>query len=75
VIKEAIFTVSDTPMKTVDTFKYQGRVLEKNDDDWPDSSLTSNKLSSNGLESTLKVVDERSNRLINYDKNTRPWFK
>jgi hypothetical protein len=61
VMKETIFTISGTPIKTVDTFKYLGRILEKNDDDWP-SSLMSNKLSSNGVESLSIVVDQRQSR-------------
>jgi hypothetical protein len=35
VIKETIFSISGTPIKTVATFKYLGGILEKNDDDWP----------------------------------------
>jgi hypothetical protein len=30
-----MFTINNTPIKTVDEFKYLGRILDKNDNDWP----------------------------------------
>jgi hypothetical protein len=35
VIKGTMFTINNTPIKTVDEFEYLGRILDKNDNDWP----------------------------------------
>jgi hypothetical protein len=34
-IEETVFTVSGTPIKTVKQFKYLGRILDEDDNDWP----------------------------------------
>ena len=34
-VLETVFSVQGTPIETVTEFKYLGRVVEKNDDDWP----------------------------------------
>jgi hypothetical protein len=35
VMANTTFTVNNTPLKQVYEFKYLGRILEKNDNDWP----------------------------------------
>ena len=34
-VKETVFTVNGIPIETVKEFKYLGRVVKNNDDDWP----------------------------------------
>lgn len=34
-VAETVFTVQGVPIKNVSEFKYLGRVVERNDDDWP----------------------------------------
>jgi hypothetical protein len=59
VIESTQFTINNKPIKNTDEFKYLGRILEKNDNDWP---ATVNKPSPNGVRSPPKVVDKRQSR-------------